>query len=269
MHIRKVSRAGDYALIQNYAALQYGAPGQKRRKKTNETKEAQAKNNLKVKAEKLQLLILANFREGQHIILRYEKEDQKCTYREAEERLSKFLRRVRREAKKNDKDFKYIAITERGKRRDVLHHHMIVEDDPVIIELIKKHWGRNILQAPMYDEGAYEKLAEYFVKTETKEENEKGRAKYHRSRNLREPDVTRQITTQKWSDEPRIPDGWELVPETFYNGTNKALGLKYQKYMVRKIKGESPKKDPQKPKNNVIKRTLHKIKKLFGGRHGP
>lgn len=269
MHIRKVSRAGDYALIQNYAALQYGAPGQKRRKKTKETKEAQQKNNLKVKAEKLQLLILANFREGQHIILRYEKGNDRCTYREAEERLQRFLRRVRREANKEGKEFRYIAITERGKRKEVLHHHMIVEDDPIIIELIKKHWGRNIVQAPMYDDGAYEKLAEYFVKAETKEENEKGRAKYHRSRNLREPDVTRTFTNQKWSDEPRIPEGWELVPDSLFNGINKTLGLKYQRYMVRKIGSRTHKKDPRRPKKNKLQSTLHKIKKLFGGRHGP
>lgn len=50
-------------------------------------------------------------------------------------------------------------------------------------------WGNHIKFNHMYREGLYKDLAEYFTKIETKEENGKGKSKYHRSRNLKEPET--------------------------------------------------------------------------------
>lgn len=269
MYRIKITHAGDYMMIQKHAAISFGAPGKKRKKRMSETKEAQKKNNQKKKAEKLQLLMLMNFNKGYHVVLRYPKGNQGCTYREAEKKLASFLDKTRRQLKASGRPFKFIAITERGKRREALHHHMVIPDDPDLLTSIRKNWGNNFEVISMYEEGAYKELAEYFVKVETKEEAEKGKSKYHRSRNLQKPLEKSAITTKKWQEEPEIPKGYELVKDSFESGKIEALGgLPYQKYMVKRS-GKKEKAKPAPKEKGILKKIFGKAKSLLGGRRAP
>ena len=141
------------------------------------------------------------------------------------------------------KPFKYIAITERGKRREALHHHMIIEGDPFLIREITRLWGNHIKISQMYEEGAYKDLAEYFTKIETKEEQIKGRSKYHRSRNLKEPEVKTRIVAGGIPSEPLVPKQYDLIRDSEVSGFNEHIGIRFQKYMVKKRP-----KPPEKPK---------------------
>lgn len=249
MYIAKMIVAGEYVLIKKYTPRLFGAPGRKRKKKTRDTPKAMEKYNNKRKSEKLQMLMILNFDKGFHVVLDYPKDQRPQTYEEAEKNLQRSLYKISRKLKKKGIPFKYIAITERGKRAAALHHHIVIEDNREVMEELVTVWGNHIKFNHMYREGLYKDLAEYFTKIETKEENGKGKSKYHRSRNLKEPETRIAVMAGSIQDAPQVPKGYELVPQTLNNGFNELYGVRYQSYM---IKREDPK--PAKPPEPVRKK---------------
>lgn len=262
MYINKVQIAGDYVLVSNYSPRGFGAPHRKRKKKSKDTPQAMANYNRHKRAEKLQLLMILNFDCGYHVTLDYAKDDRPQTYEEAEKNLTDFLHKMSRRVRQIKK-FKYIAITERGKHREALHHHMVIEGDPFLLREITRLWGNHIKISQMYEEGAYKDLAEYFCKIETKEEQTKGRSKYHRSRNLKEPTVRSRLVSGGIKDEPDVPKGYELIHDSVVNGFNDFIGIKYQRYMIKR--SEPPKAaEPTSAPNREQRCTIwESIKKLF------
>lgn len=268
MYINKVQIAGDYVLVSNYTHRGFGAPHRKRRPKTRESTKAMSDYNRKKRAEKLQLLMILNFDCGYHITLDYPKDQRPETYEEAEENLKRFLYAMSRKVRQI-KPFKYIAITERGKVREALHHHMVIEGDPFLLKEITRLWGNHIKISQMYEDGAYEDLAEYFAKMETKEEATKGRSKYHRSRNLKKPTERMRIVAGKLKDDPVVPKGYDLMESTVRGGFNEYVGIRFQKYMIKKsLKNqkkpvfgfkEKQKSDPKRHKKCTIWESLKKI----------
>lgn len=265
MYVNKVQIAGDYVLVSNYSPRGFGAPHKKRKRKNKDTPLAMAKYNRHKRAEKLQLLMILNFDCGYHVTLDYPKDARPQTYEEAEQNLKKFLYKMSRKVRQIKK-FKYIAITERGKKREALHHHMVIEGDPFLLREITRLWGNHIKISQMYEEGAYKDLAEYFCKIETKEEQTKGRSKYHRSRNLKEPTVRTRLVAGGISEEPVVPKGYELVQDSVVNGFNDFIFMKYQSYMIRKQKPVAPPKrqQPTSDQKRSHKCTIwESIKKIF------
>lgn len=255
MYINKLLIAGRYVLVKNYTPKRFGAPGRRRRKRKMETPEAMARYNDRKRAEKIQMLMLLNFENGYHVILDYPKDKRPEKYEEAEDNLRKCLYKISRRLKRSEKKFKYLAITERGKIREALHHHLIIESDPEILKELTDIWGNHIKFAQMYEEGAYKDLADYFCKIETKEEQTKGKSKYHRSRNLKEPTVKSRIVSGPLKEDPVIPKGYEIVPESVVNGFNDFSGIRFQKYMIKKSADENKKTIPQKRRSvEVFKR---------------
>ena len=270
MYINKLLIAGEYVLVKNYTPRFFGAPGRKRREKRMETPKAMAKYNNQKRAEKLQLLMLLNFDEGYHITLDYPKDGRPESYKEAEENLTKTLYKITRKLRRKGKKFKYIAITERGRKREALHHHLIIESDHIVLQELSDVWGNHLKLSQMYEEGAYKNLAEYFCKIETKEEQKKGKSKYHRSRNLKEPQAKSQIIAGPLKDELYIPKGYELVPESASSGFNDFAGIRYQKYMIKKAAALDSEKTLNKREDIPKKRSFwEKLKNKFrkGKRH--
>lgn len=270
MYINKLLIGGKYVLVKNYTPKRFGAPGKRRRKRKMETPEAMARYNNHKRAEKIQMLMLLNFENGYHVILDYPKDKRPETYEEAEENLRKCLYKISRRIKSSEKKFKYLAITERGKIREALHHHLIIESDPLILKELTEVWGNHIKFSQMYKEGAYKDLAEYFCKIETKEEQKKGKSKYHRSRNLKEPQAKSQIIAGPLKDELYIPKGYELVPESASSGFNDFAGIRYQKYMIKKAAALDSEKTLNKREDIPKKRSFwEKLKNKLrkGKRH--
>lgn len=227
--------AGDYCLVKRCTPKGFGAPLKQRIKRFKESPEAVIKYNNAKRAEKLQMLILNNFTKGYHVTLDYPKGERPETYEEAEKHLQTSLYKVSRILKRKDKEFKYIAVTERGKRAAALHHHMVIERDPDVVDTLFKVWGDHIHMSVMYEEGQFKDLAEYLVKVETKEEQTKGRSKYHRSRNLKKPIEKSGLLQGDFKEEPFIPTGYELVEGTLENGVNEVVGVRYQHYMLKRL----------------------------------
>lgn len=215
----------------------FGAPGKPRFDKKKVTPEDIARQNESNKSKKLQRLILANFENGWHIILKYKSGRSPDTYEEAKKDLEKFLAAMRKAYKKKGIQFKYIACTERGKRTAVLHHHLIIEDirDPVdAVRKVKELWDGNAAFFEMYEDGEYRKLAEYIGKKETKEES--GWCTYTRSRNLIIPKPKPKIYKRKsWPEEPKPPKGWYIIKDSLINGENPVTKYPYQHYFMRRF----------------------------------
>ena len=234
MYIMRVIYAGRFCYVKNYTPIGK-APSGKREKRMKESPEAMKKYNNERRSEKLQLLILTNFDKGYHLTLDYPKGCKPSTYKEAEENLTRTLYKVSRRLKAKGKQFKYIAVTERGKKAAALHHHMIIEHDPVIFDELIAVWGQRIHASVMYEEGQYKELAEYIVKMETKEEASKGKSKYHRSRNLINPIERVAMINKPLGEDPFIPKGYRLVGGSFRSGFNEVIHIRWQKYMLEQI----------------------------------
>lgn len=261
---------GRYVYVKAYTPRGYGAPLKQRIKRMRETPKAMKKYNNAKRAEKLQMLILANFDKGYHITLDYPKGQRPETYDQAEDNLKKCLYKISRRLKRKGKQFKYIAVTERGKRAAALHHHMVIEFDQDVLSELLDVWGQHMHISVMYEEGQYKDLAEYLVKIETKEEQTKGKSKYHRSRNLTKPLEKSALVEGQIRDAPFIPKGFELVPGSLVNGLNEVIGVRYQKYMLQRIPeaaGPEPRSAPKEEQKCRKKESIwSRIKKRILGR---
>lgn len=226
--------------IEKYYPGNYGAPGEKRGKKKKITPEDVKKQNERNRWRKVQRLILNNFSPGDwHLILKYRPGERPEDYLTAKAHRKKFLDRMRKIYKAAGIPFKWIAVTERGKKGQVLHHHLIIQDirteDIDTVRMVKKLWDcGNAFFSELYEDGEFEKLAEYIVKAETKEEG--GWCTYSRSRNLIPPKKTvEDVPHKRWRNPPVAPKGWYVVKDSVYNGENPVTGHPYQHYTIKKL----------------------------------
>lgn len=269
MYVEKICQLGaDTIEICRYGSGGFGAPGKPRRKKENPTSESVRKRNKKNRARYIQRLMLCNFKAGDlSVVLQYRKEDRPKTYEEAVARLRNFLKRMRKYYKARGYACKYIAVTERGKKRAVLHHHIILEaiDENHLHTLpaISACWDGYVKASVMYEDGNFKQLAEYLVKSEGKEEAEG--ATYIRSRNLEEPKPEKRIVFRKtWDKDPVAPEGWYVDKSTLVNGINLYTGRPFQRYMLKRIKG-APKRPKQHQKRRRKPFSMQKMKSAILG----
>lgn len=239
MYVKKIYDLGRVIQVEKYYPGNYGAPGKPRGPKRKRTPEDIARQNATNREKKLQRLILANFQEGDwHLTLTEKKELRSENMDEAKKRIQKFLAEMRKAYKKAEVPFKYIYVTEKGKR-GAYHHHLIIEDvatpDLNTKSMVMKFWpwgGRNF--TPLYEDGEFEDLADYLVKKETKEEQDG--CSYSRSRNLVVPEPERQVIhSRRWVSEPKPPRGYYLDKNSLINGINPVTGYPYQHYSMKRL----------------------------------
>lgn len=241
MYIRNEWHLGRVIQIEHHYPGNYGAPGTPRQAKRERTPEDIERQNRTNRAKKLQRLILANFTSGDwHLVLKYRPGTRPDTYQEADKILKKFLTAMRLTYKKAGYEFKYIAVTERGKKGQALHHHLVIEDISTdrlnSVKTVKKLWPGYQAFIDLYEDGDYEKLAEYIVKTETKEEQEQGKTSYSRSRNLITPKpIRKKLLRRKWPEIPKPKKGWYVVKESIVDGINPVTGYPYQHYTMKRL----------------------------------
>ena len=240
MYLRKEYDLGNVRFIEKHYPGNYGAPGMKRRKKKEPTPEDVKKQNDKRKARRLQMLILRNFMEGDwYLTLTYRKEERPESIEEAKKQRKKFIRDLRKQYRKAGHELKYIIVTERGER-GACHHHIIIQDITDGSMNVKKavmdcwkYGGKHF--EPLYEDGNYERLAEYISKTATKEEQKGGRT-FARSQNLIVPEPkVEKIHAGRWAWNPKAPVGWYIVKDSLENGENIYTGKPYQRYIIRRL----------------------------------
>lgn len=242
MYDKVTCRIRNKVEVSKHYSGRFGAPGMKREEKKKATPEEMAKQNHWRRCRDLRRLIEINFSPGDwHVTLTCAK-DQRPTIEEAPKVIREFLGRLRRDYKKRGWDLKYVITCETGERGAV-HWHMVTQNlhdgatdtAKVIGQLWKR--GRTYF-SPLDETGDYAKLADYLVK-ETARKIDKGetseKLSYSRSRNLIKPKERREkVRANGWRLEPKVPEGWELVPGSLVNEVNKFTGLPYQHYVIRR-----------------------------------
>ena len=237
MYKRVTYDFGNLRQILKYYPGNYGAPGLSRTKKRRRTGEEIKKNNERSRVRKLQRIILANFRTGRTVCLTYRKDERPESVEEALQQRKQFLKRIRTECQKAGIPWKFVIVTERGKRGRAFHHHLVIEDirKPIdLLRVISKAWtfGRVSSTKMQEEEDAFYILADYLLKQDTKADIPG--TTYSRSRNLIIPEPKKEeIKRRAWSKEPKAPEGWHVVKGSLVNAVSPG-GWPVQRYMLRK-----------------------------------
>ncbi len=208
--------------------------GGKRKKKEKATSDAVKKNNDMLALKNLTRLINLNFYPGDlHTTLTYAEE---LSPEEANSELEKWIKRMRREYKKLDKEFYYIAVTEFKNKR--IHHHVVM--NYIDFQVINRQWKMGRIRCTPLDKTRnYRVLAEYLIKETQKTFREPENATKRRwkpSRNLKRPVVKREWVSisQLFQnlDDIKPLKGYEIDRDTLRKYTNPVTKLDHLEYQM-------------------------------------
>lgn len=226
----------------------YGAKGEKRRKKEKATPEQIKKQNQLNREKRMRRLIKDNFFPNDlWTTLKYPKGTRK-SLKEVKKDFRGFYDRMKTEYKNRGQPFKFIYRLEIGKRGGI-HIHILINrlegncDTDIII---KKSWEHgSVNYENIYDAGGYERLANYIVKGPDEqvekqlslfpEEDRKEFSKYSTSRNLKRPEperktYKRRTLRQLIEQGIRPTPGYYIDPESIHQGVNRFTGMSYLHY---------------------------------------
>lgn len=172
---------GDYLDVALYPVYKKSLVRAKKAKPTSET---QQKLNDTHAEQKLIRIANANFTSADiKLDLTYISERHPSTDEEAARQLSIFLRRLKRYRESCGLEpLKYIAVTEKGKRKGRYHHHLIMNGGIDQNEL-QRIWGNGYINTAglVFDENGIATLVGYMLK---QAREFMGKKRYSRSRNL-------------------------------------------------------------------------------------
>ena len=183
---------------------------EQRKPKSNPTRESVQKNNERIATRKAVALINANFVPGDyHVTLTYRgnpPEQQK-----AKKDMDNFIRRMKREYEKQDRELRYFQVTEYKHKR--IHHHIVMSyiDEAII----RGQWKEGYVRFSVLDtERNYAKLAEYLVKETSKTFRDPENAtkrRWRASKNLIRPVVKREIVSvRQLFEDPKPLEGYYI-----------------------------------------------------------
>lgn len=234
-YVQRITKAGRAIFIDKYYTNRYKKKGYNRKEKMKDTKQAQEIINNRITERKVAVMLDASFVPGDyHFVLTYEYGKRPATPELAQQDLREYLREIKKQAKKNKIEIKYIAATEIGSKGG-LHHHIIMNKVPR--DLIFDAWthgtvrfGRNL-----DDSGEWSKLAAYIIKCKAqwKKNKCKGRA-WSSSRNLNRPEPEIEIIPQRqqFRTEPRPKNGYYIPEYSKRQGFHEKTGYQYLSYIM-------------------------------------
>ena len=135
-----------------------------REKKKNGTTPAQKEGNLRRATQMLGWLMAENFKDGDLLVtLDYKKENRPEGSDRMQKDFKNFYDRLKRRLKKlGMPPPKYIRVMEVGKK-GARHHHLVMQETD--LKLLRECWQQGGIHVdPLYTDGNYRKIAEYFVK---------------------------------------------------------------------------------------------------------
>ncbi len=240
-YIKMICRAGKVIEVYKYHTDKYRCKGEKHGAKTNTTPECQIKVNQRMASRKLRWLMNANFEDGDYLVgLNYEKINRPKDAKEMQKHMSSFIRKLRAALKKQGIVLKYIYVREIGPK-GAAHVHMVM--NKCDIDIIRKCWIYGKIHIdPLYSDGQYGKIADYFIKyadTTVDHDGQLFGKRWYASRNLRQPKVTKQVISNvhTYSQHPNVIKGYYVSEEI--EGINK-FGYGYYSYTLHWLGNEPP-----------------------------
>lgn len=242
--------AGKTIEVSKYYTVKFHPAFAKREAKTNKSSEAQQKVNQRKACKQLRRLLNANFSDGDFLVRLDFHKRRDIDSSEMQQLMQQFLRRLRSEFKKQDKDLKYIYVKEVGPKGG-RHIHLVMSKTS--IEILTKHWPHGGIHIdPLNTNGQYSKIAEYFIKYAGRTEQTEGELigkRYYSSRNLVKPKVTKKvISARQFRKEIKEKEGFYLDKDSVAEGISEVTGFEYFSYtLIRTQKqGQGGKNDRQK-----------------------
>lgn len=222
--------------VEVYGTGRYGAPGEKRRKKSKPTQEEMAKRNQWRKEKKARHQLRKYFRRNDYFVqLTYRVKDRPSGMEEAKEQFRKFCNAVRKEYRKRGYEFQWLKNIEVG-TKGAWHIHIIVKRIPDADIILADNWKHGkVVIIPMYQKGEFRELAAYITKSPRTDKRLK-EACYSTSRNMPlDPPTEKGYMTWKPWKKVKIPEGFRLDEETFHEGRNPFTGKRYRMYTLLRI----------------------------------
>ena len=197
----------------------------------NATPAAVQRNNDRIATRRLAAVMNNNFVPGDyHVTLTYA---ETVSREDAEKELTNYLRRMKREYKKNNKEMKYIAVTEYENHR--IHHHIVMNYiDSMIID---RQWKHGHVWLSSLDRSRnYTKLAEYLIKETRKTFRDADNAtkrRFSSSKNLIKPITVRQrISLCKLFQDPKAIKGYVIDETSIRRYESPITGLTHLEYTM-------------------------------------
>ena len=205
--------------------------------KSQESKAAVEKHNLKKTIFNLFLLLCANFNTGDwNITLTYAK-GLRPTPEMSKDIVADFFKKLKAWCKKQNRPCRYIWLTHIGSRGGIHHHVILPKWIPydVLCDLWK--YGQVQTGHPLYGNNQYQELASYLIRGTQGETllRTKGRRRYNPSHGLKRIEPKREwVHASKWKKEPKPPKGWMIKKDSLFNDVD-IWGFPYQAYTLVKI----------------------------------
>lgn len=147
----KMVESGDFLEIDIF---EIHKKAKSRKERAFKSRPVQIALNHKNSTRKLKWLLQANFTDSDyHVVLSYPA-DFDVTLESAKKIIIKFLRRVRNRFKYLGYDFKYVYVTEIGKKKGRPHHHLIASGD-FGEEIFKIEWNKEFEEYKKSKETTY------------------------------------------------------------------------------------------------------------------
>lgn len=218
-YINRILLAGDIGFCAKYHTYRYSSKKRPRSKNYKPTAEQQQEINSRNAAERDLRYAIHNFIKGDKFIrLSYSHKDYPIDINDADKRLMKFLKKLKRKYA----ELKYMANTEEGTRGG-LHHHLLIPGDfdvNIIIVMWNEMFKGGFHVKDIYSDDIIQ-LASYFTKgsldkqlsgddnelyTRLQKEHKKiKQMKIHKSRNLEKPPkpIKKKCSADSWREEPQ------------------------------------------------------------------
>ena len=207
------------------------------------TGEQQKKANRRKALKELRRLLNANFEDGKDclVTLTFRPEERPKDRESFLKIMQNYIKRLARRYKQTGYKLKYVYCLEMGPRGAV-HAHMVVNWNHALE--IHAAWGLGFVQIePLYSDGQYSKIAEYFLKyseKETKEEKESGKKigrNWYASKGLVKPEPVKEVVNAStFRGKPPRRKGYRLDPDSIVSATSEVTGLPYVAYTYIKEK---------------------------------
>ena len=229
--------------VMEYHTARFGAPGQKRAPKQRLTPEQMMIKNQRNKERKCLWRLWNNFAENDYFVtFTYAKEARPPDMAAAQKHWKDATGIMRKEFRKRGHELKWIRNIEVG-TRGAWHMHAVINRIPDADLIIKRAWphGRVHYQL-MYEKGSFRELAAYLTKSPRTDPRLR-ESNYSTSRNLPIPEPKEKVMSGRTfgkAEKLRVPKGYYLEKESYYEGTNPKTGYRYREYALIRI---------QKPKN--------------------
>ncbi|MBQ9387917.1 MAG: hypothetical protein IJU01_04565 [Lachnospiraceae bacterium] len=228
--------------IDEYHDGRYGAPGMRRSARKKPTPEAMARKNQYMKTVKCRRKLRAYFRQNDYFsTLTYERQNRPADMAAAKEDLRRFIRQVRAAYMRYGCELRWIANIECG-TKGAWHIHIVInrmsETDIVLARLWKK--GKVVSQllnnSGPFREGEFRRLAAYITKSPLTD-NRLRESSYSCSRNLTIPEPEKKLY-RRWKTwhEIKVPDGYYLDKDSFFEGINPLTGWPCRSYTLLRLR---------------------------------